>query len=83
MILILLLALALFIALLYLGRGYWAWVCAVIFALAAWATRGIGSPTLFVVIAAIAAAAALIFGNAGLRRRLVSGRLMRLFAAML
>ena len=77
------LALIVFVALLYLGRGYWAWVLGVALALAAWFNAGVASPNLFWTCAAIAAVLALVFGVPALRRGVVSGHLMRLVRSFL
>ena len=73
----------LFAGLLYAGRAYWAWVLALGGALAAWATSGVGSPELFAAAVGTYSLAALVFGLAPLRRRLVTMWLMRLVARML
>ena len=67
---LLVLAVVLFTALLYAGRGYWAWVSAVALGLGAWKLAGVDSPNAFLAAAALAIAAALVFGVPGIRRRL-------------
>ncbi len=75
--------LLLFIGLLYAGRGYWAWVCLVAALLVAWAGQDIDQPSLFLVIAGTALAAAGVFGITFVRRHLISAPLMRLAAKAL
>ncbi|MFQ6023959.1 MAG: acyl-CoA dehydrogenase [Acidiferrobacterales bacterium] len=76
-------ALIVAIGLLYVGRGYWAWVVAIAMLLAAWAISGIDTPLIFTVVTVVAAAVALAFGLPVLRRRLISTHLMRRMAAVL
>ncbi len=66
-----------FFALLYLGRGFVAWVGVGICWLAAWATAGIGSPVLFVAVALLLAAAALFFAAKSFRQKYLSARLLK------
>ena len=61
-----------FAALLYAGRGYWAWVSALGLVLAAWGQAGVQSPTAFMTAAVAAMIAALVFGVPALRRPLIS-----------
>ena len=49
-----------FLALLYAGRGYWAWVSALGLVLAAWWQAGVQSPTAFMTTAGLVIAAALV-----------------------
>ncbi len=76
--LLLILAAGALVALLYAGRGYWAWLAAVLLALAAWAAAGIETPAAFSALAALAVVLALVFGLAFIRRAFVSAPLMRL-----
>ncbi len=82
-IVVLAISLILATALLYVGRGYWAWVSAAVVVLTAWAVGGIGAPVPFTMITALAAAVALLFGVPALRRRSISARLMRRMASVL
>ncbi len=82
-ILITALLLALGVALLYRGRGYWAWLVPGGLALAWWGMGGVGSPVLFRVVAGVFGGLALLFGVPPLRRWLVSGWVMRLIAPLL
>ena len=81
--LLLLLALAAFFALLYLGRGYFGWLAALTLALLAWVVSGVGSWILFslAVVAIIALAA--VFGLPPLRRALISASLMKRLSGLL
>ena len=72
-----------FMALLYAGRGYWAWVSALGLVLAAWWQAGVQSPTAFMTTAGLVIAAALVFGLPVIRRPLVSVPAMRLVRAIL
>jgi acyl-CoA dehydrogenase len=67
-----------FVALLYDGRGYWAWTSAAALAFAAWALAGIGSPIAFAVTLSIVVLAAALFGIPAIRRPLISAPAMRL-----
>jgi len=69
--------------LLYLGRGYWAWVTAGILAFAAWHFSGIASPLLFKALLLAFAVLVLVFGLTVLRRNLLSRTLFPVFAKML
>jgi acyl-CoA dehydrogenase len=69
------------LALLYKGRGYWAWVVAGAGALGVWA--GFGVSPAFRVVAGLAVLAALVFGLPPLRRLLVTSWVMPLVAKML
>ena len=68
--------LILFVVLLYLGRGYWAWVGAAVAAFAAWGVSDIETPSLFWTFAALIVACAVLFGVAPVRRPLLSAPLM-------
>jgi acyl-CoA dehydrogenase len=70
------------IALLYAGRGYWAWVLAIAMLLGFWYLRGIGSPVTFVLLSAAALTVALVFGVPLIRRHLMSRRLLPRTAAL-
>ena len=72
-----------FMALLYAGRGYWAWVSALGLVLAAWWQAGVQSPTAFMTTAGLVIATALVFGLPVIRRPLVSVPAMRLVRAIL
>ena len=67
----------LFIGLLYAGRGFWAWVVLAGACLLAWSPAGEAGP-LFIFVAAIVAAIALLFGVPPLRRMVVSKALLGL-----
>ncbi len=76
--------LAILIALLYLGRGYWAWVVPGALALVWAATRpwaASGAP--FVVAVTVFALLALIFGIPAIRRMLVTRWVMRVMRSVL
>jgi acyl-CoA dehydrogenase len=77
------LALTAFTVLLYLGRGYWAWVVTAAIALGGWAAMGIESPRAFAAALGPSLVAALVFGVPALRRRAVTFWLMRPVSAML
>jgi len=72
-----------FAALLYAGRGYWAWVSALGLVLAAWGQAGVQSPTAFMTTAVAAVIAALVFGVPALRRPLISAPVMGLVRSFL
>ncbi len=78
-----LLALAVAVILLYLGRGYWAWVLPLATLLAVWYLRAPAIPFLLPVAAAVALVVALAFGVPFIRRRLFSVHLMRRMAKLL
>ena len=75
--------LVLCITLLYRGRGYRAWLVPGVLALVWWRSAGVGSPTLFWVLAGVFGALALAFGVPALRRALVSSWVMRLIGPLL
>ncbi len=75
---LLLAAVAAFVALLYAGHGYWAWTSAAALAFAAWALAGIDSPTVFTVALSITVLVAALFGIPLIRRPLISSPAMRL-----
>ncbi|MEM7170061.1 MAG: acyl-CoA dehydrogenase [Pseudomonadota bacterium] len=74
---LILLGFVVLIALLYGGRGYMAWVGAVICWLTAWAVGGIASPVLFALVAVVMAALAAVFGVESWRQKYVSQRIIR------
>jgi acyl-CoA dehydrogenase len=80
---ILFLALALFTALLYMGRGYWAWVGGLVAVFAAWTAAGIESWAFFAIAIFLASMAALVFIFPPLRCRLISKPLMGAVAGLL
>ncbi|MFP6732230.1 MAG: acyl-CoA dehydrogenase family protein, partial [Rhodospirillales bacterium] len=67
-----------FVALLYVGRGYWAWVSALGLVLAAGWQAGVQLPTAFMTTVGVAVIAALVFGVPALRRPLISAPVMGL-----
>src|SRR3989442_14422166 len=72
-----------FTVLLYLGRGYWAWVVTVAIALVGWAVTGNESPRAYAAAVGALLVAALVFGVPVLRRWVVTRWLMRPVGAML
>jgi len=72
-----------FTVLLYLGRGYWAWLLSVAIALGGWAVMGIESPRAYAAALGTSLVAALVFGVPLVRRRVVTCWLMRSIGAML
>jgi acyl-CoA dehydrogenase len=76
--LLLIVAGAVFVGLLYAGHGYWAWTSAAALALGAWALAGPYSPVAFAAAAVAVLAAAAVFGVPALRRPLISAPAMRL-----
>ncbi|MCZ6847514.1 MAG: acyl-CoA dehydrogenase [Alphaproteobacteria bacterium] len=76
-------AVMLFLALLYGGRGYWAWVSALALCFGAWVLGGVATPTAFVAAASVAILAALVFGLPAIRRHVVSAPVMRALRAFL
>ena len=60
-----------FLTLLYIGRGYWAWLSVAAFLLAEWAIAGVQSRRPFPVTAGITVAVALLWGRKGEKARLV------------
>ena len=71
------LSFALLIALLYLGKGYWAWVAALAVLLLAWQAPDFGTSWFFIVLACGVLTAAGLFGIPFLRRATIAGPLMR------
>ncbi|MFQ5938020.1 MAG: acyl-CoA dehydrogenase, partial [Acidiferrobacterales bacterium] len=80
---VLVIALILAIALLYVGRGFWAWVLPLAFLLSVWWLSGIETPIAFRLVAGIAITTAVIFGIRPIRRHLISNHFMRRVAAVL
>jgi acyl-CoA dehydrogenase len=80
---LLVVALILFLALLYAGRGYWAWVSALTLSIGAWVFAGVESPAAFLVVVVVAILAALGFGLPAIRRHVVSAPVMRILDAFL
>ena len=76
-------AIVVFVALLYAGRAYWAWVAAAALLLAAWWAGGAASEATFFAVAGLGAAAALVFGVPAVRRHLVARHLMPVVRAAL
>ncbi len=72
-----------FVVLLYAGRGYWAWVSALVIGLSAWWLTGVQSLVAYQATVAVAAVAALVFGIPAIRRPLVSAPAMRLVRGIL
>jgi len=81
--LVLIVALLVAIVLLYLGRGYWAWVMALALLLVGWGVQGIDAHFRFALDILIVSAAAVLFGFRPLRRHLISRHLMRRVAKVL
>ena len=83
MLVTLLLALIALSALLFLGRGFLAWVVAAGIWLVGWRITGIASPLLFEAAALVLTALAIVFGLPPIRRALVTSRVMPIFAKVL
>src|SRR2546425_10721471 len=77
------LVLTAFTVLLYLGRGYWAWVVTVAIALGDWALIGIESPRAFAAALGASLVATLVFGVPAMRLLVFTFCLMRAVGAML
>jgi acyl-CoA dehydrogenase len=73
----------LFFALLYKGRGYLAWILAVVCVVASRALAGISMPDVFAGVVGLFIVLALIFGIPALRRTLVSGFLLNIVKRIL
>lgn len=73
----------LFLGLLYVGKGYPAWVALVASLLLAWYASGVESPEVFSALTGIGLFLAFLFGAVPLRRVLVSSFLMRLVGKVL
>ncbi|MFP6869026.1 MAG: acyl-CoA dehydrogenase [Nitrospinota bacterium] len=78
----LILALLLFVTLLYAGHVYWGFVSATTLSLASWFSSGFASQEMYVV-AFVAAAIALVLGVPAFRRNLISGHILRLMERIL
>ena len=76
-------AIVVFVALAFSGRGWLAWVASLAVLLATWWIRGVGSPVLFALCVAVVALAALVTGFAPLRRRLFAAPLLPLMRKVL
>lgn len=79
----LLLALIFFLGLIFLGRGYWAWVGAAALAFGGWFFLGSPPSILFGILLGTFLVLVLLFGWRPLRRRVVTRYLMSPFGAML
>lgn len=77
------LAAIVFPVLLYVGRGYWAWVAAAAILLLAWHEAGIESANLLWAVLIVFVLGALIFGLKPVRQRLISRVLMGLVGKIL
>jgi acyl-CoA dehydrogenase len=80
---LLILAAVLFLGLLYMGRGYWAWVSPLAVGFGAWALAGVEAPVAFAVAAIAALVLALLFGVRAIRRRLIAAPIMTLVRSFL
>ena len=80
---LILLAAVWFAVLLYLGRGYWAWVSALAIGFLSWWLAGVSTPIAFNGTLAVAALAALVLGLPIFRRPLVSAPVMRIVRGIL
>src|SRR5215475_10250499 len=78
-----LIAVALLSALLFLGRGFFAWTGAAAVWLVGWRIAGVASPRLFEACVIVLIALALVFGLPPLRRLLVSSFAMKAMARVL
>ena len=76
-------ALISFVVLIYMGRGYWAWVIALTIGLAAWWLTGVATPEAFWAATAITVVLAAIFGLRPIRRVALSRQLMRMIRGVL
>ena len=80
---LLLLAAVLFSGLLYMGRGYWAWVSVLVVGFGAWALTGVDTPAAFAAAAIAALVLAILFGVPAIRRRLIAAPIMGLMRSFL
>ena len=80
---LLILAAIVFVTLVYLGRGYAAWVAALGLVLAGWLVAGGGSQAAFAVAVGVALVLAGLFGIPAVRRLVISKRLMRALSGFL
>ena len=83
MLVTLLLAVIALSALLFLGRGFLAWVVAAGICLVGWRITGIAAPLLFETTALALTALAIVFGIPAIRRALVTRWIMPIFARVL
>lgn len=77
------LALVVALVLLFLGRGFLAWIAAAGIWLIGWRMIGVTSPTLFIITVIVLLALALLFGLPPLRRAWISGTAMKVMARVL
>lgn len=80
---LLLLAVALFVSLCTLGRGYWAWISTLALLLVGWGVRHQPDLIVLLQIAGVLALVAVLMGLPPLRRQLVTRPLRRLVAPLL
>ena len=78
-----LLALIVFLTLMFLGRGFFAWAGAAAVWLIGWRICGVASPLLFDVTAIVLTALALLCGVPAIRRTLITRNVMPIFAKVL
>ena len=83
MLLSIVLAVAVAVTLLFLGRGFLAWLAGTAIWLVGWRIDGIHSPLAFQMVLGVLIVLALVFGLPPLRRLLVSGAVMRQMAKVL
>jgi acyl-CoA dehydrogenase len=76
-------AIVVFVALAFSGRGWLAWVASLAMLLTTWWIRGVASPVLFALSVAVVALAALVTGFAPLRRRLFAAPLLPMMRKVL
>jgi len=77
------LALVVALVLLFLGRGFLAWIAAAGIWLIGWRMIGVTSSTLFIITVIVLLALALLFGLPPLRRAWISGTAMKVMARVL
>lgn len=77
------LAIALFLGLAFVGRGWLAWVLALAVLLVTWAVRGVDSPVLFHALLIVGALVALVTGLVPLRRALFARALQPALAKVM
>jgi acyl-CoA dehydrogenase len=80
---LLILAAAIFVVLVYTGRGYWGWIAAAGMVLGAWAFAGIATPGAFKLVLGAVVAVAVVFGVVPIRQVVISRPVMRLVASFL
>ncbi len=83
MLLYLLILVTLFLTLLYLGHGYWAWVATGLLPILMWGAGGTTHPWLFKTVVVLFLIPVVVFGLPVLRRLLVTRHLMRLIGPIL